>query len=497
MICSRWAMLVALLSGALLIAAMVYISFVWTTLGDDLADKKASVLGALLAITVAAVGVIGWVIRRIVAARIPATATQLNEAADTLCGQVHEQWTVESEIRGLTDPEPMPVRWYVTRRGRPISSTNHCQEQFSLDGSSSEITILANLIRMQSCRRLVITGGRGTGKTTLALRLLLELLRERRTDDPVPVLLPVGSWNPNLHHRLQDWLTVQLEQYYPSLLAISRDAPGALVAQGRVLPIPDGLDEVGLSRRSQIFRSLSSFPGGVVLTSRTEEYFAAISEGQWGLSGAMIIGPRALTSSDSKRYLRSCMPRQVDQAWTRPLDELSAGRAPALGALTATPLGLWLVRATCVDTHGDSGPLRKAAETATYAELLTRLLDQLIPAAVHSRRPIDRRRTTSAARLLPSREHDPDDLRRWLTTLAGQLSHATVASNRTDWKWWELGLNTFPPGVRESRCDWRLSLRTPCFRMHSSAFPLRAPSTSSRSPCRSHWRYGSRRHRDI
>jgi len=45
-------------------------------------------------------------------------------------------------------------------------------------------------------RQLVVLGEPGAGKSVLAVLLTRGLLGERRPDDPVPVLLPVASWNP-------------------------------------------------------------------------------------------------------------------------------------------------------------------------------------------------------------------------------------------------------------------------------------------------------------
>jgi hypothetical protein len=41
----------------------------------------------------------------------------------------------------------------------------------------------------------VSTGGAGTGKTTLAMQLLLELLANAEPAEPVPVLFSLASWD--------------------------------------------------------------------------------------------------------------------------------------------------------------------------------------------------------------------------------------------------------------------------------------------------------------
>jgi predicted NACHT family NTPase len=63
---------------------------------------------------------------------------------------------------------------------------------------------------------------------------------------------------------VRHWLADQLRHTYPALRAICDDAPDALVTQGRVLPILDGLDEVDPPRRAAIIGALNKLcPPGV------------------------------------------------------------------------------------------------------------------------------------------------------------------------------------------------------------------------------------------
>jgi len=84
-------------------------------------------------------------------------------------------------------------------------------------------------------RRLVVLGEPGSGKTVLALRLLLDLLEHRKKDQdqPVPVRLNAASWN--VKTTFTSWLTTSL----------ARDSRVAgELAKGRVVPVLDGLDEM-------------------------------------------------------------------------------------------------------------------------------------------------------------------------------------------------------------------------------------------------------------
>ena len=131
--------------------------------------------------------------------------------------------------------------------------------------------------------RLVVLGEPGAGKTMLMVRLVLDLLARRPRGGPVPVLASLSSWNLD-YHDLHGWLAAQLAIDYPALTA---SAPGAgegtlihvLLAQGFILPILDGLDEIAdAARGSAVSRINDSLRPGeqIVVTCRSEQYRDAV-----------------------------------------------------------------------------------------------------------------------------------------------------------------------------------------------------------------------------
>jgi hypothetical protein len=448
----RYSTLAAVVGALALVVSVGWVVLVWYRHGATDADPRASVLSFLLAAVLALVGLVGWVRRRRVAAVAPVTAEQVGQAAVTLAEMVAEQWTREATARSLGDPGPMPVRWRLSTTASGIWVQDHPEviaaAGLTFTSSSARISEVVAAFRGLDRRRLVITGGAGTGKTTLAVQLLLELLAHPKSGEPVPVLFSLVGWNPQEQPRMQDWLTARLERDYPGLRSFGDDTAQALVERGKILPILDGLDEVPATLRPGIITALNdaAFPAGsgLILTSRRAEYAEAVAGAGDVLTAAAVIAPLALTRLEAASYLRKLLPPNPGAAWSTVLDQLETGTAADLAIVTASPLGLWLVRAIYVDGHQDPTPLivEGGIPRPIHAPTLqAQLLDQLIPAVLHNRPPIPRRRSAdSDVPLRPGRQYDPDDVRRWLTTLAVELR----AAETRDWLWWYLARRTFP-----------------------------------------------------
>ncbi|MER8073402.1 hypothetical protein ABTZ59_34670 [Streptomyces sp. NPDC094034] len=164
-----------------------------------------------------------------------------------------------------------------------------------VDGSRPAGTLeeIADFYRSLRPGRMVITGtpsadrdGRpagdaGTGKTVLALSLILGLTKGRSQRDPVPVRLTAASWPGS---DIRTWLRTHLTDVYQ----LPRRDAARLVEANLVLPVIDGLDEVDpgtapgyRSRAAQLFRQIDEFEHGgthcpVVVTCRHAHYQALV-----------------------------------------------------------------------------------------------------------------------------------------------------------------------------------------------------------------------------
>jgi hypothetical protein len=302
----------------------------------------AGIMGVVLGLPSLAIALRSWARQA-----TEATAAQVGQARDSLAGWVCDQWRDEALSRSLGHPQPMPVQWRLTehpvmdRLGRIVDGAP------SFTGNSADISVLTTQFRGLLRRRLVILGGPGSGKTTLAVQLLLELLATRQPGEPIPVLVSLAGWDPTTHPQLHGWLSARLAENYPSLLAFGSDVARALVEQGHILPILDGFDEVPAARQPEMLIALNTSlteADQLVLTSRTREYQSTVAEAHKVLTAAAIIEPEPLTPDQAAEYLQACLPPDPDSTWCEILDRLRAGTAPHLAAVLATPLGLWLLR---------------------------------------------------------------------------------------------------------------------------------------------------------
>ena len=386
-------------------------------------------------------------------ARSPGPA--LTEVADQLAAAVTGQWENEAGLRRLYDPYPLPVSWEaadatlveawssLVRRasgwpGNPASSRpTWAPDPAGLAGADDEISDV--LMTRIPTRRLVVLGAPGAGKTVLLVRLVLGLLAARRdTWAPVPVLVPLASWNPQ-EQDLHSWLASRLATDYPALREPVSSPSGdtsclrSLLDQKMLFLILDGLDEIPHEMRGSAVVKVNAAlrPGeGIVLSSRVEEYRQAVDPRDGHpvrLQGASGIELHDLDTADIKSYLSQDSENfAAADRWGPVLAML--GSTKPIGRVFRTPLMVGLARTIYNPLMGEPrtslpDPL-DLLRFATSEDLEDHLFDAFIPAVYRDNGGFSNSRWTAAR------------AERWLVYLAKHLAHNLDGT--TDLAWWEL-----------------------------------------------------------
>lgn len=352
----------------------------------------------------------------------PAPADELDRAAKELAAAITRQWTAEAELRGLNRPEPVPLKWSSTERDVTTAAS------LVLSG---DLTDVVAKFREVPTRQLVVLGEPGAGKSVLAILLTLGLLADLRPGEPVPVLLPLASWNPRREH-LHAWLARKLVEGYPGLAntaAYGEDAALRLVLGGRVVPVLDGLDETPPGLHTAAIDALDQAAGAghpLVVTCRSAEYEVAVRQTGSFLTRAAVVELEPVEIEDAVDFL-TARSRPGETRWEPVVRRLRREPSGALAQALRTPLMVDLARTAYAHPATDPGELCDTLRFPDRAAVERQLLDAYLP-AVYARRPVP---PAQAGR---SRDYGPEQAERWLSFLARQLDR-----DRTrDLTWWRL-----------------------------------------------------------
>lgn len=399
-------------------------------------------------------------------ARSRSTHRSLDEAADLL---MHQVLTVEAGSRarllgtGHCGTAAANLSFREARRPATIAP--------AAEPRLGRFTGIGGYFTEHTDRRLVVLGGPGSGKTVLAIELLIQLAEERAaTTDrvhrmclPVPVRFSLPAWNTD--QPLATWLATEIAARFGLQPALAT----TLVTSHRILPILDGLDEMDPAEAApiraaaavgQLNEHLSGRLGvPLVVTCRTEEYQRLRTESRIVVRPATEVTIEQLTAEQVRDYLHNEYDNSADwelaEHWAPVLSRL--GDRPdqrvleALGTpwqLTMAvgyhrnggdPRALLPTPAECQqhwpDQHGDSAPATAPAGSPAASRTAQPAVSPA-PKTYH-----DRVRSLLLASYIPARtamygrnRYTSDQVTRWCRTLAQRLGTGTELVPHTWWR---------------------------------------------------------------
>ncbi|MGW6447389.1 NACHT domain-containing protein [Lentzea sp. NPDC055074] len=389
----------------------------------DMESWRAVAIWVVLGVLTASV-----VALEVAKARRSVSAGSLREAEEFLAVAVRREWADEALRRGVFDPAPLPVRFHVTRRAEISdhpASVLRDESLRSLPANArprltGDVTGVLAAFRSIPARRLVVLGEAGSGKSVLAMLLTKALVEDRDPAEPVPVLVPLASWDPAVH--LHTWLQRHLAQDHPALVEkFGQDVVARLVDEQRVLPVLDGLDELGPAVRADALRkinqALADSRAHVVITCRADEFAQAVKACENTVSGAVVVELEPVPRETALTFLGG---RAETDRWHRVAERITADEDGPLARALGNPLVIGLAQAVYrPGSPEDPGDLVAAADPRAV------LLEGFVEGAYRADIP-----TAGPA----ARRWSPASAQRWLSFLATQVA----ATDTKHLAWWQL-----------------------------------------------------------
>jgi hypothetical protein len=152
--------------------------------------------------------------------------------------------------------------------------------------------------------RVLLLGEPGGGKTTTLFAFARDKVAERleQPDKPLPILVPIVTWNAEAQTPLDEWLA--------QAVTMLKDDVAGILREGKALLLLDGLDELGAEREDSKtkekydprlrFMSVTPTNNQLLVTCRVKDYEEIGAK--LALQGAVTLKP--LDDAQMKAYLR-------------------------------------------------------------------------------------------------------------------------------------------------------------------------------------------------
>lgn len=302
-----------------------------------------------------------------------------------------------------------------------------------LSGATRELQVLSNIgpyyQQLGRSARVVITGEPGAGKTVFAISLIIDRLKHDASagdaaafQSPVPIRVNAAGWDGVSD--FSEWLANRISADFNQRPRVAR----ALVAGGWILPVLDGLDEMGASdvvaeRATCAIAHLNRSPWRrrpVVVVCRADLYARIQNHSpESALNGAVVLTLPPLTVAEIGLHLFSCREELGIPAdyWAPMTEQIMEQPDGPVAIALQTPWLLGLAVNTLRNSEAALERATKLANCESPGAVRDYLLEAQIPAALSAAPPGGTAST-----------YTEEQVRAWLGTVAAHFDR-NVANN--------------------------------------------------------------------
>jgi hypothetical protein len=345
---------------------------------------------------------------------VTASLDHSHVAAKILEDEVKRRWKDEAKARKIEGRDLIIVGW----KGDDQLHGNAQYVDSAISGQTSHVDRMVDQFLGQSPHRLILAGEPGSGKTTLAILMMLELLQRRSDHSPVPVMLSLSSWD--LQGGLRQWVTHRIvSEYKPENVeeAEWHAAVEHLIRNDLIIPVLDGLDELAPRLRGPALAAINTIlpTQPIILACRRKEY-EEIARTSGPLTSAAASIALTVSPSEVIRYLRDHPGAVGFKSWEPILNEISSSGTSPVRESLSSPLIVSLLPVVYGPAGSDPSELLDGQRFYSREAIENRLYEGLLHSYdVYYHINVGRRN-----------RWNPTRARKWLTELARHLSRSEI-----------------------------------------------------------------------